>query len=214
MLLTEDANPVLADFGLARMLESATRFTQGNQALGTPEYMAPEQAMGVDADKLSDLYSFGILLYQMILGTVPFQAATPAATLMAHVHRPLPLPSLLKPDLDPRIEGLLLKAVAKEPGDRYSTAGEMIADLEAAAGLGNGPGMSPVARPPASDPAAAGQSKPSRLPKILIGAGVVLIVALVVVGVYSFFLRGSSPSQALAQAAGVGRVGRRGLSRR
>ena len=202
VLLTEDANPVLADFGLARMLESATRFTQGNQALGTLEYMAPEQAMGVDADKLSDLYSFGILLYQMILGTVPFQAATPAAPLMAHVHRPLPLPSLLKPDLDPRIEGLLLKAVAKEPGDRYSTAGEMIGDLEAAAGLGDGPGMSPVARLPASDPAAAGQSKPSRLPKILIGAGVVVIVALVVVGVYWFFPRGSSPSQALAQAAG------------
>ena len=73
VLLTDDASPILADFGLARMLESASRFTQPNQALGTPEYMAPEQAMGVDGDKLSDLYSLGIMLYQMILGTVPFQ---------------------------------------------------------------------------------------------------------------------------------------------
>ena len=202
VLLTEDANPVLADFGLARMLESATRFTQGNQALGTPEYMAPEQAMGGDADKLSDLYSFGILLYQMILGMVPFQADTPAATLMAHVHRPLPLPSLLKPDLDPRIEGLLLKAVAKEPADRYTTASEMIGDLEAAAGLGDGPGMRPVARPQASQPAAAGKSKSSRFPKMLMAAGIVVVLALVVVVVFWFFLRGISPSQALAQAAG------------
>ena len=89
--MNEEGRPILADFGLARMLESATRFTQASQALGTPEYMAPEQAMGADADHRSDLYAFGILIYQMLLGQTPFRADTPAATLMAHVHQPLPL---------------------------------------------------------------------------------------------------------------------------
>ena len=67
ILLNEEGRPILADFGLARMLESATRFTQASQALGTPEYMAPEQATGADADHRSDLYAFGILIYQMLL---------------------------------------------------------------------------------------------------------------------------------------------------
>lgn len=135
VLLTEDERPILADFGLARMLESATRFTQAHQALGTPEYMAPEQAMGADADHRSDLYAIGIMLYQMLLGRTPFRADTPAATLMAHVHRPLPLPTSINSDLNPRIEALLLKALAKEPDDRFQSAKDMIQALETASGL-------------------------------------------------------------------------------
>jgi serine/threonine-protein kinase len=136
VLLTEDERPILADFGLARMLESATRFTQAHQALGTPEYMAPEQAMGADADHRSDLYAIGIMLYQMLLGQTPFRADTPAATLMAHVHRPLPLPTSINSYLNPRIEALLLKALAKEPDDRFQSAKDMIQALETASGLG------------------------------------------------------------------------------
>ena len=71
VLLDDERRPILADFGLARMLESATRFTQASQALGTPEYMAPEQAMGADADHRSDLYAFGIMVYQLLLGVCP-----------------------------------------------------------------------------------------------------------------------------------------------
>ncbi len=134
VLLDNDGRPILADFGLARMLESATRFTQAQQALGTPEYMAPEQAMGADADHRSDLYAFGIMMYQMLLGQTPFRADTPAATLMAHVHRPLPLPTAINPDLDPKLEATLLKALAKDPDDRFQSAKEMIQSLEIAAG--------------------------------------------------------------------------------
>ena len=206
VLLTDDASPILADFGLARMLESASRFTQPNQALGTPEYMAPEQAMGVDGDKLSDLYSLGIMLYQMILGTVPFQADTPAATLMAHVHRPLPLPSVLKPDLDPRIEGVLLKAVAKEPADRYPTASELIAELETAAGLGDGSDLRVAVPPPPPRPiaqaTAPAEARASGLPKILLGAGIVAVLAVVAVAGFFFTQRGGGDGQALAQASG------------
>ena len=117
VLLTENGRPILADFGLALMQQSATRFTQANQVLGTPEYMSPEQVMGGDADHRSDLYAFGILLYQMILGQVPFRADTPAAILMAHVQRPLPPPTSINPDLDREVDALLLKALSKEPQD-------------------------------------------------------------------------------------------------
>ena len=129
VLLDGDGRPILADFGLARMLESATRFTLASQALGTPEYMAPEQAMGADADHRSDLYAFGIMIYQMLLGQTPFRADTPAATLMAHVHQPLPLPTSIDPNIEPRLEAILLKALAKEPDDRFQAAREMIQAL-------------------------------------------------------------------------------------
>ena len=123
VLLDNQGRPILADFGLARMLESSTRFTQASQALGTPEYMAPEQAMGADADHRSDLYALGIMIYQMVVGQTPFRADTPAATLMAHVHRPLPLPTAENPAIEPRLEATLLKALAKEPDDRFQSAG-------------------------------------------------------------------------------------------
>ena len=135
ILLTEDDRPILADFGLARMLESAVRFTQASQALGTPEYMSPEQAMGADADHRSDLYAFGILIYQMLLGETPFRADTPAATLMAHVHQPLPLPTSINPDIEPRLEATILKSLAKEPNDRFQSARDMIEAIEMASGV-------------------------------------------------------------------------------
>ncbi|MBM3944594.1 MAG: serine/threonine protein kinase [SAR202 cluster bacterium] len=134
VLLDEQERPILADFGLARMLQSMSRFTQAQQALGTPEYMAPEQAMGADADNRSDLYAIGVMLFQMLLGETPYHADTPAATLMAHVHRPLPLPSALNPGFSPRLEAVVLKSLAKDPNDRYQSAKELINALALAAG--------------------------------------------------------------------------------
>ena len=135
VLIGAERQPILADFGLARMLESSARFTQANQAIGTPEYMAPEQAMGADSDHRSDLYAFGILIYQALLGDTPFRADTPAATLMAHVHQPLPLPSSLDPNIDPRLEATLLKSLAKDPNDRFQSARDMVDALSMSAGL-------------------------------------------------------------------------------
>ena len=85
--------------------------------------------MGADADHRSDLYAFGVMIYQMLLGQTPFRADTPAATLMAHVHQPLPLPTSLNPDIEPRMEAILLKALAKTPDDRFQSAREMIQAL-------------------------------------------------------------------------------------
>ena len=138
VLIDANSRPILADFGLARMLEAATRFTQAQQALGTPEYMAPEQALGADADHRSDLYALGIMaVYQMLLGQTPFKADTPAATLMAHVHRPLPLPTALNPDIEPRLEANLLKALAKDPNDRFQSAQDLVHAI--AGGKGKAP---------------------------------------------------------------------------
>ena len=121
ILLDGDGKPMLADFGLARMLEESAGLTGSNLALGTPEYMAPEQALGLPADQRSDLYALGVILYRMLLGQTPFRAGTALATMMAHVHLPPPPPRSLDPDIDPRLDAILLKTLAKDPDDRYET---------------------------------------------------------------------------------------------
>ena len=122
VLLDEEGNPKLSDFGLARLMQRSAGLTRGPSVLGTPEYMAPEQALGKPADEKSDIYALGIMVYQMLLGRIPFQKETPLETLMAHIHEEVPTPTSLDADLDPRIESVLLRALAKEPGDRYATA--------------------------------------------------------------------------------------------
>ena len=134
VLLDEDQKPILADFGLSRMLEASIRLTQASQTLGTPEFMSPEQAMGGDTDHRSDIYAFGVMLYQMLVGQTPFRADTPAATLMAHVHRPVPLPSLLNTEIEPGTEAIILKALAKNPTDRFDTSKAIIGALREASG--------------------------------------------------------------------------------
>ena len=116
---TGTASPCWPIFGLARMLEESAGLTGSNLALGTPEYMAPEQALGLPADQRSDLYALGVILYRMLLGQTPFRAGTALATMMAHVHLPPPPPRSLDPDIDPRLDAILLKALAKDPDDRY-----------------------------------------------------------------------------------------------
>ena len=224
VLLHEDGRPVLADFGLARMLESSTRFTQASQAMGTPEYMAPEQAMGADADHRSDLYAIGIMIYQMLLGQTPFRADTPAGTLMAHVHQPLPLPTSIEPDFEPMLESTLLKALAKSPDDRYQSAREMVQALGMAsqevkeAAAGGDLGATAILDLTALDTADMGDTptalidtegadtltlgaevaaRPSALPRWLLPVGGVVAVALVVGAVVLVVLSsGEDPTQA------------------
>ena len=129
VLLTEDRRPILSDYGLARMLELSAHLTRSNTIMGTPEYMSPEQAMGRTADRRSDLYSLGVMVYKMLLGRTPFRADAPLETLMAHVHEAVPSPSSIDPNVETRLEAVLLKALAKNPDERYQSAGEMVQDL-------------------------------------------------------------------------------------
>jgi len=127
-LIDSHGNIFLTDFGIARLLESASpRLTQTDAIMGTPAYISPEQAQGLDVDQRSDIYSLGIILYEMVTGGVPFVADTPLAVLFKHISDPLPLPSIVKPDIPPSIEKVILKALAKDPKDRFSSAGEFVA---------------------------------------------------------------------------------------
>ena len=125
ILLDEESSPKLSDFGIARMLEGGGLLTSPGSVPGTPEYVSPEQVLGRRADGRSDNYAFGIVVYQMFLGRTPFHAETPTTALMAHVHQEVPLPRKLDPNMEPRLEPILLKALHKDPDRRFQTAVDM-----------------------------------------------------------------------------------------
>jgi len=115
-LIDSQGNLFLTDFGIAKLLADASpRLTQTDAIMGTPAYISPEQAQAQTVDQRSDIYSLGIILYEMVTGRVPFVADTPLAVILKHVSNPLPLPSSIKPDIPEAIEKVLLKALAKNP---------------------------------------------------------------------------------------------------
>lgn len=139
ILLPKPDWPLLTDFGLAKIV-GGSQLTQSGTIAGTPAYMSPEQGRGDQIDARSDIYSLGIVLYEMATGAVPFQAETPMAVVVKHIIDPLPLPRTRNPDLPEGIERVILKALAKEPDDRYQQAGQLAAALnEAAADLRTAP---------------------------------------------------------------------------
>lgn len=135
VMIDADGRVVLTDFGIARII-SGPHMTASGSMVGTPTYMSPEQGLGQSGDHRSDIYSLGILLYQLVTGTAPFDADTPIAIVLKHVNEPLPRPSSLNPDIPEGLERILYKALAKAPEERYQSVEEMIAhldDLQAAA---------------------------------------------------------------------------------
>jgi serine/threonine protein kinase len=127
VLLDTDGHPLLADFGIARELcatsPSGIAPTQTGEVVGTPEYMAPEQLRGATIDQRADVYALGAVLYELLTGRLPFDGAT-AYDLAAHVlHAPLTPPSVLAPDVVPAVERVVLTALARDPAERYATAG-------------------------------------------------------------------------------------------
>jgi tRNA A-37 threonylcarbamoyl transferase component Bud32 len=124
IMLTKRGQAVITDFGIAQII-GATRYTMSGALMGTLNYMAPEQGMQNQSDARSDLYSLGIVLYEMLTGKPPFDADTPLAILMKHVNEPLPLPGLTEAQVPAAFEKVLLKVLSKNPDDRYQTAEEM-----------------------------------------------------------------------------------------
>jgi ligand-binding sensor domain-containing protein/tRNA A-37 threonylcarbamoyl transferase component Bud32 len=127
VMLDSRGSVFLTDFGIAKILEGTSKFTTTGAITGTPAYMSPEQAQGEPVDARSDIYSLGIVLYELITGRVPFEAETPLAVVLKHINAPLPPPSTIKPDIDPEIEKVVLKALAKDKADRYQTCQEFAA---------------------------------------------------------------------------------------
>ncbi len=129
ILLTKQGQAVVTDFGIAQILGS-TQFTVSGALMGTLSYMAPEQGLEGRTGVQSDLYSLGVVFYEMLTGRPPFDADTPLAILMKHVNDPLPLPRSIDPEIPEPFERVVLKALAKDPGDRYADAEEMATAIQ------------------------------------------------------------------------------------
>jgi tRNA A-37 threonylcarbamoyl transferase component Bud32 len=162
LLLSTDGSIYLADFGLARMGEAGESTLSAEIMLGTPQYISPEQARGEkNLDAGTDIYSFGVVLYEMVVGRVPFNADTPFSIIHDHIYKPLPIPSRINPRVPPEVERVLLKSLAKERADRYGTVDEMVAAFREAVTGTSAPIVAP--RLPTPAPGSEGPQSNGRL---------------------------------------------------
>ena len=136
MLLTPDGRLLLTDFGLVKVLtdnqSEQMRLTGAGAPVGTPDYMSPEQVIGGEVDGRADQYSLGVVLFQMLTGTTPFQGETPMQIASQQLHMQPPAPRSLRPDLPEAAERVLLSAMAKRPDERFRSAQEFVSAFRAA----------------------------------------------------------------------------------
>lgn len=126
MIISRDGNVKVADFGIARAVSSQT---MNATAVGSVHYISPEQARGGYCDERSDIYSFGITMYEMVTGRVPFEGDNTVAVALAHLETPITPPSQLNPVVSSGLEQIILKCTQKKPDRRYSSIGDVITDL-------------------------------------------------------------------------------------
>ncbi len=187
VLVANDGQLYLADFGLARIAQSGESTLSSDMIMGTPQYISPEQAMGKkDLDEGTDIYSFGVMIYEMVVGQVPFNADTPFSIIHDHIYSPLPLPRSINPKVPESVERVLLKALAKERVDRYPDVDSLVSAFKeawVAAGVpmqGTAITMRPaqlkVAAPSAQTVAAKSPGKKRASPWPFIAGGILLII--------------------------------------
>jgi serine/threonine protein kinase len=126
VLIGRDGQVYLTDFGLARITEGSSSLT-GDMILGTPHYISPEQAMNEEKlDEGTDIYSFGVMIYEMVVGRLPYEADTPMSIIEDHVFTPPPPPTSIKPGLSKEVEQVILKTLAKKRSDRYDRVSTLV----------------------------------------------------------------------------------------
>jgi tRNA A-37 threonylcarbamoyl transferase component Bud32 len=131
VLLNGDGQAKVTDFGIARSLDVEQSMTQSGTVLGTSNYIAPEQASGREVDAHTDVYSLGVVLFELLTGEVPFRGETFVAVALQHVHEPPPSVLERRPDVPPRVAAAIERALEKDPDDRFGSMEEFAAELEA-----------------------------------------------------------------------------------
>ena len=147
IMLTEAGKVYVMDFGLARSVE-ATGLTRTGALLGTPTYMSPEQAKGSSIDTRSDLFSLGVIFYEMLVGDIPFKADTVLAMLLKRTQEPPTPPKEVNPAIPPLLSDIVMKCLAIDPAERYQTATELMQDLRAFQGDSSGSGSASTLKAP------------------------------------------------------------------
>jgi tRNA A-37 threonylcarbamoyl transferase component Bud32 len=195
VLLDGIGNPVLADFGLAKLLQSASVKTVSGVTTGTPAYMSPEQVMGTTVGPPADTYALTTMAYELLAGGIPFEGEGMLELLYAHVHREPPPASTRNPDLSPAVDAVLARGLAKDPVTRWETGSAMVAALRGALAGEAAPAVDatmalpqpvPAEPPPAAEVAPAAGPAPTVKRRfgrrLVVGAvGGVLLLAIAVV---------------------------------
>ncbi|MEG2985926.1 MAG: protein kinase, partial [Peptostreptococcaceae bacterium] len=130
ILITNEGIAKIADFGIAKAVSDATLVSGTNKIIGSVHYFSPEQARGSYVDERSDIYSMGIVLYEMLTGQVPFDGDNPVAIALMHINDQIKPPSQLVPGIPPALEKLIMKSTDKFQTNRYKSADEFLEELD------------------------------------------------------------------------------------
>jgi serine/threonine-protein kinase len=189
VLLPEGGEAKVTDFGIARSLDVGAGMTQTGTVLGTSDYIAPEQARGSRATVQTDIYSLGVVLYELLTGELPFHGENFVAVAMRHINDPVPSVRAVRPDVSPRVDAAIQRAMAKEPRQRFQSMEAFAAELEACLAQpeanGAGPGDQTLVVAPAPAPAKRRRradrppaQRPSVWPLILLLAGLAVLAGI------------------------------------
>ncbi|MEL7233434.1 MAG: serine/threonine-protein kinase, partial [Chloroflexota bacterium] len=127
VIIAEDGTPFLTDFGLARVVSQGESSLSAGMIVGTPHYLSPEQASGeYEIGPAADIYALGVMLYEMVVGRVPFAAETPHAIVHDQIYTAPPRPTLVNPEIPADVEDVLMRVLEKDPSERYTTANDLM----------------------------------------------------------------------------------------